>query len=618
MPAARTASVALVVISIALAWPATARAQLTITGRLTLAGTVESVAGGRVTVRDDEGARHDVRVQKPGEPGVPLADGRLLAFPAEIEIGGTLDVAKLKPGQIVRLRTRLSGKGVAEGEVESLAVVDADAATVGVAWDGAPPGPRDVGGCEVTAPLAKVLKGRLVVDLPAGKPFAKRTTVAFRLGAGATAGLTSRDLRRIEPGAKVVRLDAVRLDSGDLVARTLIVENRGGAVADRGDEALENRHRTLSDEPPAAPRLVRSAHFAFLTDVSDREWAVIRDKLERMVGLLERFFGRRAGGIVEGFVVRDLAGWPAGALADPLGVEKIRRGEGVCFNSSLGDRRRAVLYSCADHGVIQHECVHGFCHLTFGSTGPTWLSEGVAELGNYWRDGDTAVEIPTAVLGYLKSAEPKRRLAEIAVAGRDAAGGWQDYAWRWALCHLLAYNPNYADRFRPLAVALMEERPGASFDAVYGPVADEVAFEYAQFLDTVGTGYRADLVAWPWKAAFRPLGPGATARAEVRAAAGWQASGVTVEKGAEYRIEAEGTWRTAAAGTPVGAAGHADGHGRLVAAVFHDFTLEPPVAVGSQAGFTAPADGRLFLRCDDDWTQLADNDGEIAVTIRRP
>ena len=47
--------------------------------------------------------------------------------------------------------------------------------------------------------------------------------------------------------------------------------------------------------------------------------------------------------------------------------------------------------------MIQHECVHGFCHLTFGSTGPTWLSEGIAELGHHWRDGDTAVEkIPEA------------------------------------------------------------------------------------------------------------------------------------------------------------------------------------------------------------------------------
>ena len=35
------------------------------------------------------------------------------------------------------------------------------------------------------------------------------------------------------------------------------------------------------------------------------------------------------------------------------------------------------------------------------------------------------------------------------------------------------------------------------------------------------------------------------------------------------------------------------------------------------ATFAAPADGRLMLRCADAWTELADNDGEITVTLRR-
>ena len=31
----------------------------------------------------------------------------------------------------------------------------------------------------------------------------------------------------------------------------------------------------------------------------------------------------------------------------------------------------------------------------------------------------------------------------------------------------------------------------------------------------------------------------------------------------------------------------------------------------------APADGRLVLRCADAWAELADNDGEVTVTLRR-
>lgn len=596
-----------------------AHGQLTVVERLSLSGTVEAVTGERVTIRDESGTRLEVRVQKMGAQSVSLADGRLLAFPAEVRITGPVDPAKLKPGQVVRFRTTLSGGGVADGELTELAVVDAARAALGVVWPHGPPAPKAKADGVVTAAVLRASRTRLAVELPAGQPFPKKTVVFCSLADGIRARLESHDLKRLEPAATVSDLEAVRLDTGDVVATLIVAENPAtAAVALKGDDALENKYRSLSDTPPAEPRLVRSPHFAFLTDISDREWAVLRDKLERMVELLGRFFGRKSPGVVEGFIVRDLAVWPAGAIKEPAGVEKIRRREGICFNSTLGGQRRAELYSCADHGVIQHECVHGFCHLTFGSTGPTWLSEGVAELGNSWRDGDTAVEIDPRVMGYLQNANPRRRLGEIAVPGRSPAGSWQDYAWRWALCHLLAYNPNYADRFRPLAVALMEEQPGASFAAVYGSVASEVAFEYDQFLENVGNGYRADLTAWPWTARFRPLAIGGSLTAKVRSRGGWQASGLIVEKGGSYEVEARGTCRTTPAGGARDADGDADGRGRLVAAVFHDYALTQPIPLGTTMTFTAPIDGQLFLRCDDDWTQLADNDGELAVTLRRP
>ena len=602
-------------VAIAGAFAARGHAQVSITERLTVTGTVEAVTGPRLTLRAESGDRHEIRVQKPQEQGVPLADGRLLALPADVRITGRVDPARLRPGQVVRLRTRLSGNGVAEGEADEIAVVDAADATIGIAWPHGEPGPKATADGVVTASVLRASKTRLAVELPAGSPFVKKTIVACRLAADAVATIESRDLARLEPGAVVSRLEAVRLDTGDLVATALVAENPSAkAAAAKGDDLLENKHRGLSAVPPDGPRLVRSPHFAFMTDISDREWGVLRDKLERMVGLLERFFGRKSTGVVEGFIVRDLGGWPPGLLKDPMGIDKIRRREGVCFNTTLATNRRAELYSCDDHGVIQHECVHGFCHLTFGSTGPTWLSEGVAELGNHWRDGDTAVEIDPRVMGYLQNASPRRRLIEITGPGRQEAGSWQDYAWRWALCHLLAYNPNYADRFRPLAVALMEERPGVSFESVYGGVAREISFEYELFLDTVGNGYRADLVAWPWKTKARLLAAGGEETVRVKAAAGWQAAGVEIVAGSTYEIEAAGTWRTAEAGAACDADGDS-GRGRLVAAVFSDYALSPPFPLGAEASFVAPRDGRLMLRCDDDWTQLADNDGQLAVAI---
>ena len=377
-----------------------------------------------------------------------------------------------------------------------------------------------------------------------------------------------------------------------------------------------SRHPILSDEPRQEPRLIRSHHFSFLSDVSDREAKRILDKLETMVGLLERFFGRRQRGVIEGFIVHDLAVWPEGVLTEPLGIEKIKEPAGICFTTVLGPHARAVLYACDDPGIIQHECTHGFCHLTFGGVGPLWLAEGLAELGRWWREKEKGVNVPPVILAHLHDAD-RPTLAEITAPNHPPSNDWRDYTWRYALCQMLLDNPNYADRFRGLAVALLEGQPGVSFESVYGPVSREIGFEFGQFLTHVGNGYRADLTAWPWKAKQRKLTPAGVGRAKVKAAAGWQASGVEVEAGAVYVITAEGTWGMAAAAEPTGPQGDAAGRGRLTGALYADFTLTPEIPLGSHTSWIAPADGLLMLRAADAWTDLADNDGTLSVTIRR-
>lgn len=597
-----------------------AHGQVRVVEKLNLTGTVETVTRNGLTVRDTAGKRHEVRVQGLKEQGIALSDGTLLAAPAEVQVKSEFPAAGVKPGQVVRFTCRMDDTGKMEGGVSELTVLDGGDHDFGVV-DGKQ-GDADAKASKfrertVTATVKTALAKRIVVELPRDKAFNRKTAITCPLADGAIARLVSRDPARIEPGATIVRLEALRLQMGDVIAQTLEVENQvAKAVADKGDDALERKFRALSDVPPAEPRLVRSPHFAFMTDVSDREWAVIREKLERMATALETFLGRRMTGVVEGFVAKDLGKFPPGMIDEPFGVQKIQRGEGVCVNSRLGNQRHARLYSCADHGVIQHECVHGVCHLTFGSTGPTWLSEGIAELGNYWKEGDRAIDLPAPVIGYLQNATPKRKLLEIAIPGRTESGTWQDYAWRWALCHLLANNPNYSKRFVPLATALMEEKQGASFESVYGPVAREVSFEYDQFLNTLGNGYRSDLTAWPWAAKFQKLGLGEV-KVKIKAQAGWQASKVLIDEGAAYEIVADGTWRIAAAGKALDADGEADGRGRLVGAVFSDFTLSKEIPLGVKSTLKPPTSGQLFLRCVDTWTELADNDGEVTVIIRR-
>ena len=604
----------------------TAMAQVVATGEVTLTGTVETVTSDGLTVRDEAGKSLKVRVQGKNQQGIALADGTLLAAPVEVTVRAEFPAAGLKPGQVVRFRYRMDSAGKVDGALAEVTALDGGEFALGVSdADGAAPAAEKPAAArkqaldrEITATVKTATTKKLVVELPRDKAFNRKTVLAIPLAEAAVARLTGDDSARVEAGARVVSLTAIRLQSGELVARSLEVENTAATkVADKGDEALERKYRGLSAEPVAQPRLVRSPHFAFVTDVSDREWAVISFKLERMVSALEKFLGRRMTGVVEGFVASDLAKFPDGMIDEPYGVEKIRRGEGVCVNSRLGQQRHARLYSCADHGVIQHECVHGICHVAFGSTGPTWLAEGLAELGNYWREGDPTIDLPAPVVGYLQNATPRRKLLEIAVPGRTEAGTWEDYAWRWAMCHLLANNPNYSNRFVPLAIALMEEREGVSFESVYGPVAREVSFEYDQFVATLGNGYRSDLAAWPWQAKFQRLADAAEATVKIKAKGGWQPARVLVESGDRFEIVADGTWKIAAAGQPLDADGEADGRGRLVAAVFADYSLSPEIPLGAKAMLEPQAAGQLFLRCTDAWTELGDNDGEISVTIRR-
>jgi len=51
--------------------------------------------------------------------------------------------------------------------------------------------------------------------------------------------------------------------------------------------------------------------------------------------------------------------------------------------------------------------------------------------------------------------------------------------------------------------------------------------------------------------------------------------------------------------------------------IFREFQLSEVIVLGKEISFVAPSDGTLFLRCQDKWTQLSDNSGELHVYFRR-
>lgn len=368
-----------------------------------------------------------------------------------------------------------------------------------------------------------------------------------------------------------------------------------------------------------------SKNFTVHTDLPPEEAKELLARLETMIVQVGRYWGKPNAQIIELYVVKDLAVWPAGAFS-PEVFAVLSAGGGVThsltrslINPATGKKQghlgtKSVVYAIADRGTPQHEAVHAYCSQMFGTMGPTWFSEGVAELGHYWRDKDVSVHIDPEVLRYLQRNEPQP-LSEIVDLRQRSGDSWRNYAWRWALCHLLAFNPNYSERFRPLGLNILSEQ-GGTFESVYGSMMPEIAFEYQFFLAHIDNGFRVDLCRWDWKTKAVPIRGNLIAQSKIEANRGWQPSRLLAKAGQTYEISATGEWSVANDQENMSPDGLPDGTGRLAGVLFDDNKLSNPFPLGSTARWTAPQDGALFLRCEEAWNSLDDNAGIISVKIK--
>jgi hypothetical protein len=243
----------------------------------------------------------------------------------------------------------------------------------------------------------------------------------------------------------------------------------------------------------------------------------------------------------------------------------------------------------------------------------------MAEMGQYWKAAQREVDVDQRVINFIRKSKNPQTLKEIIKPDQITGDSWEAYSWRWALCHLLANNPNYNRRFKELGIGLMMNNPNVSFTAAYGRQAKELTFEYDQFVKNVANGYRADLCAWRWNHRFKDVSKKGNQEVEVRAQSGWQPA-VRVESGVTYEFVSKGEWQLDGTGTKAtadGEAGKEKANGKLIGTVMKEFQLSEPIALGAKGSFEAPTEGDLYLRCDEDWSRLADNSGSITVYLRR-
>lgn len=297
--------------------------------------------------------------------------------------------------------------------------------------------------------------------------------------------------------------------------------------------------------------------------------------------------------------------------------------------------------------LLIHEATH--CVMTYlpDTRAPVWYLEGMAELFGTHRvrpegtfEWGTMPDTPEhfAGLGRITlirqefAQDRALRLNEVMALKPEEYLAPAPYAWSWALCHFLARHPRYRDRFRELGRYLQ----GTQFESALRDrfAADERDLETEWALFTVNLQYGYD-----FERAVIEFIPGQPLTASqpqrevvVRTDRGWQSSRVLLEAGQQYEVTATGRFTLAQQpkpwlsepqgvsiryfdGSPLG---ELQGCLRREARSSGDpESMLKVLSIGRSRQFTAPITGTLYLRVNDSWSELADNTGEVQVSIRR-
>jgi len=400
-------------------------------------------------------------------------------------------------------------------------------------------------------------------------------------------------------------------------------------------------------------RVYKSKHLHVRTDLPDDDADALFARLERTLKFAAKYWSREPRGQIDCYVVHNLKNWQDTDLPHRLARIIVHGVGGATVGQTLGrgKRRRNMptVIASSRKGIAEHEVVHAYCIQTFGTGGPEWYKEGMAEMVTGGSSRAAGIQCSREQVASLRtgkrstvhelfavgetrvrlSAALQTMLEDPAHAGRHVSlDAWtqqyadhvvearDEYLRSWAFCYMLLHNPNYAKRFRTMGNLMLISDDYGPFEEFFDPVQHEIAFEYAFLLDHMTAGFRADLCQWDWQTRFELLTAGNSHRTRVVAARGFQASGVRVVAGQGYTVETDGRWSTDVNRDETDADGHEDHSGRLVGAVMDDFKLGEPFLLGTSDSFRAPADGQLYLRCNDAWNEIGDNAGQIVATFR--
>lgn len=387
-------------------------------------------------------------------------------------------------------------------------------------------------------------------------------------------------------------------------------------------------------------------HLDLITDLTPDVYESLLPLPDAMLATWEEFFGElppAADGSeyrVTGYLMRDRELFLAAGLVKEntlLSYHGRQIGAEFWLNDQSRDYYRRHL--------LLHEATHAFMrHLPGEAIDlPMWYLEGMAEmLATHRLAEDGTVEFNvmpvdrSRFLGFERitivqrdvKANGVRPLSAITQFGAADFTRVESYAWCWALCRFLDSHPKYRDPFRRIARELVTVPFRQNMATLYAPDMKQLQTEWLLFAANVEHGFDFERAQVEFREGRSIVG---RAEATVRSDRGWQSAEILVEAGRRYLVTAIGQftladhpkpWVSEANGVSVR---YSRGRplGQLQASVLDTDTGDGPpgasmlreVALGNKAVLEATNSGTLYLRINDDWGELADNRGALAVTV---
>jgi hypothetical protein len=447
---------------------------------------------------------------------------------------------------------------------------------------------------------------------------------------------------------------------GSAISGTSTDEANGGRKRTLADLLLGQRATAWLDPPREAPpppdvddalvsaHGIRRLEGEYVTVYTDLPMSVEVDELplvfDRAVPLWAGYFEvpppPAASWQVRAYVIQDKTRFRATRLFPddlPPFLHGYQRGYELWIFDQPSDYYRRHL--------LLHEGVHAFMRNVLGGTGPPWYREGIAELlaTHRWRGGSLLVghmpqareEVPAwGRIKTIQDAFHERqalRIRDVINYDSSAFALDQSYAWCWAVAAFLDGHPSYSGRFRQLRGRVTDESDQFTryFEELVAAQARELDEQWQLFVVNIDYGYDFARLAVSYGAGLPLVTEGTVVSIAVDR--GWQSSGARLEAGGEYEITASGRFQIRAGSSPWPCEPggvtlrYYQGLplGILLGGVRPD-ELQPgvtqlaqPIPLGLARRVIPRHSGTLYLRINDAPGELADNRGEVSVTIRK-